>query len=183
MNKPTRDSHRSARNADAGPTSRQEGVTNMSEDLPLDTATIAALSASLNPVTLSREREAALRARVLSRARAEGRGKAEDGFVTVQGSEGTWQPVFRGVEMKLLHDHGEAQSFLLRLAPGASLPLHSHASDELCVVLEGTVQLNDQVGVAGTFHLAQAGSRHNAVSSKTGCVLFLRADLRQGVRF
>ncbi|MFM9887960.1 MAG: cupin domain-containing protein [Burkholderiales bacterium] len=183
MKKPTRESRQSSRRAGPDTDGGTNPTTFAPDDRPLDDTTIAALIASMKPIALPREREAALRMLVLSRAQEADRDRRENQFVTVQGTQGTWEPIFPGVEMKLLHDHGEAQSFLVRLAPGARIPLHSHASDELCVVLEGTVQLNNQVGVAGTFHLAQAGSRHDVVSSATGCVLFLRADLRNGMRF
>ena len=112
---------------------------------------------------------AALRDRVLGRARAD---RAR--FVTVRTSDGHWRMLAPGVAMKMLHDDGAMQSFLLRLDAGASLPAHDHAVDELCVVLEGSVRLGDIEVSRGDYHLAVAGSRHGRVVSPEGAVLFLR---------
>ena len=95
----------------------------------------------------------------------------------VEGRDGDWQSINRGVALKVLHDHGDAQSFLLRLAPGAKFAAHPHQAEELCVVLEGDVRLGDVDAGPGTYHLALAGSRHHELSSRNGCVLFLRANL------
>jgi anti-sigma factor ChrR (cupin superfamily) len=137
-----------------------------------DTAIAAAIAESLAPIEPAPDRRAALRERLLERARG-----APAAIVTVQPHEGAWQPVQPGVELKLLHDHGDAQSFLLRMQPGARIDRHAHTADELCMVLEGEVLLGDVVGRAGTYHLALAGSEHDAISTRTGCLLFLRANL------
>ncbi len=160
-----------------------------------DPLVIDALAQALAPIDLEPKRRAMLRDRILSRAdirpsdadgahaRSSARLSEIGGFVTIAKDEGAWQPLHPGVTMKFLHDHGEAQSFLLRLAPGASIPMHSHDGDELCVVLEGTVRLNDVEGRAGTFHLALPGSGHQLVTTDNGCLLYLRANLDSGVRF
>ena len=183
MKKPMRDSRPPVRTANSDMTGRATSIPTNGADEPLDRSAIALLIELVKPIALSEERKAALRARVLNRVRNKDHRLPENQFVTVQGTEGVWQPAFPGVEMKLIHDHGDAQSFLLRLAPGASIPVHSHLKDELCVVIEGSVQLNDLCVKAGSFHLAQAGTRHDIVSSAEGCVLFLRADLRHGTQY
>ncbi|MFN0302568.1 MAG: cupin domain-containing protein [Burkholderiales bacterium] len=183
MKKPTRDSRPPVRKANAGLAGGAKSIPTTAAGEPLDRAAIALLIDAVKPIALPEERNAALRARVLGRVRDKDHRVPEKQFVTVQGTEGGWQPAFPGVDMKLLHDHGDAQSFLLRLAPGASIPMHGHLKDELCVVIEGTVRLNDLHAEAGTFHLARAGSRHDIVSSEEGCVLFLRADLRHGLQY
>ena len=81
------------------------------------------------------------------------------------------------IELRFLQDHGEDQSFLLRLEPGASLPAHHHHQDEDCVVLQGSVRLGDIEAGTGTFHLALDGSDHGVVSAATSCVLYLRTSL------
>lgn len=152
-----------------------------------DQLVIDALAQALVPIELAPQRHSALRDRVLARVEAlpkEAAAIAPDaGFVTIAKDEGPWQSLYPGVTMKFLHDHGEAQSFLLRLEAGASIPVHSHEGDELCVVLEGTVCLNGIEGRAGTFHLALPGSGHQTVTSDTGCLLYLRANLDGGIRF
>lgn len=150
-----------------------------------DQLVIDALAQALVPTELAPERRAALRDRILGRAAAQSASVATSGggFITIARDEGAWQPLHPGVTMKFLHDHGDAQSFLLRLEPGASIPVHAHEGDELCVVLEGTVRLNDVEGRAGTFHLALPGSGHQVVRSDAGCLLYLRANLDTGIRF
>jgi anti-sigma factor ChrR (cupin superfamily) len=145
----------------------------------LDDTLIAALADGLRPIEPPRKRRVALRERILAAASRE----KSPAFVTVKPNEGEWEQLTQGIEVKVLHDHGDAQSFLLRLAPGAALAAHAHVGDELCVVLDGTVQLDDVEAGPGTYHLALAGSDHRVVSSKAGCTLFLRADLREGLRF
>lgn len=145
-------------------------------DEPIEFDVLApALAEALVPIEPAPGRKAALRARLLERARP--------AFVTVGPGGDGWQPMGPGVQMKVLHDHGDAQSFMLRMAPGSSVPRHGHASEELCVVLEGNVRLGNIEAGPGTYHLALAGSEHGEISTVTGCLLYLRADLERGIRF
>jgi len=66
------------------------------------------------------------------------------------------------------------QAFLLRFDPGARLPAHDNAGDEVCVVLEGSVRLGDVEVSAGDYHFASAGSAHGEVYSANGALLFIR---------
>ncbi len=138
----------------------------------LPDSAIATLATELRPIAPP----SGLKARVLARLRT-------PAFVTVPPEAGDWRRTAAGVEMKILHNHGDAQSFMLRLAPGARIAQHAHQSDELCVVLEGSVRLGDIEAGPGTYHLALAGSEHREIWTETGCVLFLRADLDRGIRF
>lgn len=133
-----------------------------------------ALADALQPARMDPARERRLRDRILERART---ARADAPLTTVGPQDGEWQKVLAGVELKFLHDHGDAQSFLLRLAPGASLARHHHDREEVCVVLEGTVLLEGSEAGAGTYHLAPAGSDHASITTRTGCLLFLRASL------
>jgi quercetin dioxygenase-like cupin family protein len=129
-----------------------------------------ALLDAIAPIAPQPERAAALRERLVRLVR-----EAEPRFVTVRASDGTWLPLAPNVAVKVLDDDGTMQAFLLRLDPGATLPAHDHpGSDELCVVLEGTVRLGDVEVSAGDYHLAPAGSRHGVVKTATGALLFLR---------
>lgn len=110
----------------------------------------------------------------------------DDGsHLTVQAWEGPWLPFAEGVRMKLLHERGGVRSYLLRLAPGASLPAHRHVLEEECVVLEGTLHVGSRLGVpAGGWHLAHAGTLHATLSTATGATVFLRGavpDASQGL--
>jgi quercetin dioxygenase-like cupin family protein len=96
--------------------------------------------------------------------------------VTVQRSDNElWQPFSRGVDIKVLNERDGVMSYLLRLAPGASFPSHRHPIDEVCLVLEGTIQIGTELVVpAGGFHLAQRDSVHAPVSSVAGATIYLQ---------
>ena len=113
-----------------------------------------------------------MRGKVLRRARADER------FVTVRKRDGQWIALAADIAMKVLHDDGTMQSFLLRLDAGACLPAHDHPGDEHCVVLEGRCMLGDFELGAGDYHFARAGTSHGDIRSPAGCVLFIRQAAR-----
>lgn len=95
--------------------------------------------------------------------------------LTVRTGAGDWQPLLEGIECKVLREDEASMSYLLRLAPGATLPAHRHEADEECVVLEGELRIGEQLIVqAGDYHLAKAGLLHAPITSDTGAVIFLR---------
>jgi quercetin dioxygenase-like cupin family protein len=100
---------------------------------------------------------------------------ADSSHLTVQPDEPGWQPFLPGVQIRVLHEADGVLSYLLRLAPGASLPPHRHALDEECVVLDGTLRVGTHTEVrAGGYHLAHRGALHPTVSTATGATIFLR---------
>jgi anti-sigma factor ChrR (cupin superfamily) len=129
-----------------------------------------ALSAALPPATLPPARQAALRRRLLERARASR--EAGRQFIHLPLAVGEWRQLLPGVRMKTLSL--DQRAILLELAPGASLPVHRHHEDEECVVLRGEARQGDIIVRQGDYHLARAGSRHGAVRSATGALLYLR---------
>ena len=133
--------------------------------LPGDVA--GALAQALTPIVP--RRAAAIKAQVLERIR----GDAAP-YHTVRAHEGEWQTIAPRVECKRVYGDGVSESYFLRLQPGARLPAHPHAQDELCVVLEGSVRLGEVEVGAGDFHLARAGSSHGVVESVHGALLFIR---------
>lgn len=94
---------------------------------------------------------------------------------SVEPASAAWQPFAEGVEILPLHRDGPAMSYLLRLAPGASLPPHRHRLDEECVVLEGRLRIGRQaeLGRCG-YHLAPSGALHASLHTDTGALIFLR---------
>jgi len=78
------------------------------------------------------------------------------------------------VRIKVLHEAAGVMSYLLRLAPGASLPAHRHPVDEECVVLEGEVQIGSLRVAAGGFHLGRRDVLHERLESAGGALNFLR---------
>ena len=99
----------------------------------------------------------------------------EQRLLTVQADGQAWHDFTPGVQIQVLREHDGVLSYLLRLAPGASLPAHRHPLDEECVVLAGTLQVGSQIEVGpGGYHLAPRGALHASISSATGATIFLR---------
>ena len=76
-----------------------------------------------------------------------------------------WEPSkFPGIEWKvLMHDEQRGlMTALLRLQPGARLPLHEHVDIEQTFMLEGTLRDHEGECRAGDFVWRPAGSRHVA---------------------
>jgi quercetin dioxygenase-like cupin family protein len=142
-----------------------------------DDPVYAEIGEALRPVEPPPDRAAALRARVLDRIRQEGRTQAMD-FKTIRSEEG-WFQLAPKIQKKVLYVDREAgtEAYLLRVEPGAEAPPHSHARDELCVVLEGEVAFDDLRLRAGDFHMAMGGSTHSAARSETGAVIYIQGAL------
>ncbi len=64
---------------------------------------------------------------------------------------------------------------LLRLAPGARLPEHTHSGVEECLVLEGTVFVGRTRMRVGDYQRADANSEHAEQWTDTGALLYLCA--------
>ena len=62
---------------------------------------------------------------------------------------------------------------IVRLEPGARLPLHTHECPEFIYVLEGEVSLGGHRLSAGWASVASVGSVHADVHSERGCVFVL----------
>lgn len=148
-------------------------------DQTLTPAVVDALLEAQTPVLPPPDRMRALRQRVLAVADASHR-PGGDAHLTIRETEGVWVPLLPGVRMKLLREDAETRSYLLRMAPGASLPAHNHIHEEECMVLEGEVQLGDVHAQAGDYHLARSGLAHGSLYSPGGCLLFLRGQKHYG---
>lgn len=120
-------------------------------------STFDALSRALRPLAWPVDRQAALKARILSRVAGDAQPAP---LSTLRAHEGAWLRFAPGIEVKVLHQSGDMVSALVRMAPGASTPAHEHAADEECLVLEGEICFDDVRARAGDFHLAPKGSRH-----------------------
>jgi anti-sigma factor ChrR (cupin superfamily) len=97
-------------------------------------------------------------------------------FVSVQTKDLPWEPSpAQGVERRyLVRDEalGSATS-LVRYAPGASFPAHTHPGGEEIFVLEGTFADEHGQYPAGTYLRNPPGSRHHPYSPD-GCVIFVK---------
>ena len=80
-------------------------------------------------------------------------------------TEGIWVKALRVDEAT-----ERAPTFLLKFAPGASYPEHSHPAGEEAFVLEGEVSFSARHLEAGDYLYTPPGGVHS-VRSETGCVL------------
>jgi hypothetical protein len=92
-----------------------------------------------------------------------------------QWSEPEWEQVAPGIECKLLADDAERHrvSMLVRLAPGASYPAHTHAGAEELHLLDGELWINGRKLVPGDYNYGAPGALDESVWSETGCTCVL----------
>jgi anti-sigma factor ChrR (cupin superfamily) len=85
-----------------------------------------------------------------------------------------WSPSpFPGIDQKVLfNDPASGMStVLVRMAPGAAVPLHEHMGVEQAFVLEGSVRDHDGEVTAGNYTWRDAGNKHINVSPNGAIVL------------
>ena len=129
-------------------------------------AAFLALAASIPPV----EPPPAIKAAVL------GAIATPKGFVFRFAGEASFRPTpTPGVTFRLLHRDKSrgVVTCLLRMAPGARLPAHSHRGAEECVVLEGTILVGPTRMRAGDYQRAEADSDHVEQWTDTGALVYL----------
>jgi quercetin dioxygenase-like cupin family protein len=86
-----------------------------------------------------------------------------------------WTALRPGVMKRELWSDDRIASRFYRLEPGAEVPAHEHPRDEECMMLSGEVFLGDILLREGDYHFAPAASRHGAVYSDVGALLYVRA--------
>jgi ChrR Cupin-like domain len=106
---------------------------------------------------------------------AEDTGRAPVPPPAQQWSEPEWQQVAPGIECKLLASDTERRrvSMLVRLAPGASYPPHTHAGAEELHLLDGELWINGRKLVPGDYNYGEPGALDESVWSETGCTCVL----------
>ena len=89
--------------------------------------------------------------------------------------ETEWEDVGPGIACKLLGtDEDRIQvSMLVRLAPGASYPAHTHAGVEELHLLDGELWIDALKLQPGDYYRAEPGSSDEKVWSETGCTCVL----------
>jgi anti-sigma factor ChrR (cupin superfamily) len=92
-----------------------------------------------------------------------------------QWSAPEWEQVAPGIECKLLAADMESDrvSMLVRLAPGASYPAHTHAGVEELHLLAGELWIDERKLVSGDYNHAPPGTGDQRVWSGTGCTCVL----------
>lgn len=92
-----------------------------------------------------------------------------------QWTEPQWEQVAPGIECKLLSTDTERHmvSMLVRLAPGASYPPHTHAAVEELHLLDGELWIDHRKLVPGDYNRGRRGAADQRVWSETGCTCVL----------
>jgi anti-sigma factor ChrR (cupin superfamily) len=103
---------------------------------------------------------------------------------TPRWSEPEWEQVAPGIECKLLAADSERErvSMLVRLAPGASYPAHTHSGVEELHLLDGELWIDHRKLVPGDYNYGAPGSGDNLIWSETGCTCFLVTSTKDILR-
>jgi hypothetical protein len=101
-----------------------------------------------------------------------------------QWSEPEWEPVAPGIECKLLATDAESDrvSMLVRLAPRANYPPHTHAGAEELHLLDGELWINERKLVPGDYNYGAPGALDERVWSETGCTCVLVTSTKDTLR-
>jgi ChrR Cupin-like domain len=99
-------------------------------------------------------------------------------------AEPEWEEAAPGLSYKLLATDEETDrvSLLVRLAPGAEYPPHSHAGLEELYLLHGELMIDDKTLYPGEYSRAEPGSADQRVWSETGCTCVLLTSSRDILR-
>ena len=126
-----------------------------------------------------------VREKLLARLDESGSGKSDvskqsnaaNPIVSVLACEGGWQEAGDGILFKPLHmdkTTGIATS-LVRMPPGAALPVHQHLGVEQFFIIEGDCYVAGQQLGPGDYHRAEAGTIHETTYTVGGTLLLLIA--------
>ncbi len=94
--------------------------------------------------------------------------------------EPEWMDVAPGIACKLLAVDAEKHviSMMVRLAPGAAYPPHTHVGVEELHLLEGELWIEDRKLYPGDYNRAEPGTGDKRVWSETGCTCVLITSTR-----
>lgn len=146
------------------------------ERAPLPDAIITALCDAIVPIEPPVERGPAMLERTLVLNAPPGESDdGHPGLRTRRRDDAGWVEMLPGVRARMLQTDGMAQSWLVRLDPGARAPAHDHPDVEECIVLEGEVEYLGGARLrAGDYQIAHRGAHHTELSSPIGALVFLR---------
>jgi hypothetical protein len=101
-----------------------------------------------------------------------------------QWSEPDWEQVAPGIECKLLATDTERHrvSMLVRLAPGANYPPHTHAGVEELHLLDGELWIDERKLYPGDYNYGAPGAGDERVWSETGCTCVLITSTKDILR-
>jgi anti-sigma factor ChrR (cupin superfamily) len=97
--------------------------------------------------------------------------------------EPDWEQVAPGIECKLLATDPERHrvSMLVRLAPDASYPAHTHADVEELHLLDGELWIDERKLFPGDYNHGAPGTGDERVWSATGCTCVLITSTRDAL--
>jgi ChrR Cupin-like domain len=95
-----------------------------------------------------------------------------------------WEQVAPGIECKLLATDAEKHrvSMLVRLAPDASYPAHTHAGVEELHLLDGELWIDERQLFPGDYNYGAPGAGDERVWSETGCTCVLITSTKDILR-
>jgi len=101
-----------------------------------------------------------------------------------QWSEPDWEQVAPGIECKLLATDAERDrvSMLVRLAPGARYPAHTHSGIEELHLLDGELWIDERKLFPGDYNYGAPGESDERVWSETGCTCVLITSTKDSLR-
>ncbi|HEY7296579.1 MAG TPA: cupin domain-containing protein [Xanthobacteraceae bacterium] len=101
-----------------------------------------------------------------------------------QWSEPEWEQVAAGIECKLLATDTERHrvSMLVRLAPGARYPAHTHAGVEELHLLDGELWIDERKLSPGDYNYGSPGAGDERVWSDGGCTCVLITNTEDVLR-
>jgi len=99
-------------------------------------------------------------------------------------AEPEWEEVAPGIECKLLATDTERHrvSMLVRLAPGASYPPHTHAGTEELHLLDGELWIDERKLLPGDYNYGAPGAGDDRVWTETGCTCVLVTSTKDPLR-
>ena len=99
-------------------------------------------------------------------------------------AEPQWEQVAPGIECKLLASDAERDrvSTMVRLAPGARYPAHTHAGAEELHLLDGELWIESRKLVPGDYKYGTAGASDDRVWTETGCTCVLVTSAKDILR-
>ena len=101
-----------------------------------------------------------------------------------QWTEPEWEEVAPGIECKLFATDVERHrvSMLVRLAPGARYPAHTHAGAEELYLLDGELWIDERKLFAGDYNYGAPGTSDERAWSETGCTCLLITSTKDILR-
>ena len=99
-------------------------------------------------------------------------------------TEPEWEEVAPGIECKLLATDTERHrvSMLVRLAPGAAYPAHTHTDVEELHLLDGELWIDERKLVPGDYNYGPPGASDQRVWTETGCTCVLITSTKDILR-